>query len=706
MNIYAISSLLAFITCAGLGLFVYLRRTKNILNQSFALTSILIGSWCLFPFLTYIASTNEKALFYARLAYIAAVFTPSAFFHFVFVMIGIDKRKLERNIIKSFYLISILFLFILFNSNFIKGVTRQAPHSAVIPGILYPAFILFFGILCPYAIYQIFITYRNAIGYRRNQLKYLFLGFFIALAGGIFHLAAAYIGRELIPHDLFLIVWASIVAYAILKYRLMDINIALTRGGIFTIVYLFVLGIPFWLGYTTKFWLPATGLAVLLATLGPFIYQYLSRRAEDILLKDQRRYQRILRTLSKSMTRIRDLDKLLKMIVLTVVDTVRVSYAGIYLKDEEYKGYRLRHYYPLTSQARFPKLIPLDYVLIKTLYTQKRPLLAEEIRPQDRFSLDSGLVTPCFIEDDLLGFLIMGAKPNHQMYTSDDMLVFETLSYSTGLAIENCRFWKEIEDRQRKARLQEMDTYSYSLAHEIDNPMQIILGQAGLLEKYLLKEVNLPEDKQKEIEDSFKYILEAAKRVSSMVKAIRDFGQPTLGELKPLKIQEVVESFKDLFYPHFKAENVSFTKDIPQELPLIRGEKAELMQVLVILANNSLHALRYAKEKKITLKVERPNPDAIRMAFTDTGSGISPFLMPVIFSPFTTSKASSEGTGMGLYNAKKIIERHKGKIWAESEGEDKGATFYIELPIAKDITKEELEEIKSKEEEYKKRRIF
>jgi len=477
----------------------------------------------------------------------------------------------------------------------------------------------------------------------------------------------------------------------------MDIKIALTRAGIFIIVYTLVLGIPFWLGYVTKSWLPSTSLAVLLATLGPFIYQYLRRRTEAILLKDQRRYQTALRELSKTMTRIRELDKLLKMIVLTVVDTVKVSYAGIYLKDEEHKSYRLKHYYPKREQARFQEFIPLDAGLIELLNQQKRPLSSEEIGAQGKISLGSGLVIPCFMEDELLGLLVLGAKPNNQMYTPDDIIVFETLSYSTSLAIENCIYWKEIEDRQRKARLQEMDTYSYSLAHEIDNPMQVILGQSGLLEKEFIKDI-ADENKRKELTESFDFIIEAAKRVSGMVKAIRDFGQPITGEFKPLKIEDVAESFYRLYLPQLKANAVIFEQDIPDNLGYLRGEKPELMQVLVILSNNSLHAMRYSQEKKIFLKIERSNNDVIKMSFSDTGCGIKRELLPIIFAPFTTTKASTEGTGMGLYNAKKIIERHKGRIWAESEGENKGCAFIIELPLAKDVSEEELkkEDVKAK----------
>jgi signal transduction histidine kinase len=222
--------------------------------------------------------------------------------------------------------------------------------------------------------------------------------------------------------------------------------------------------------------------------------------------------------------------------------------------------------------------------------------------------------------------------------------------------------------------------------------MQVILGEAGFLKKFFLKEVSLPLEKQKEAEVILDFVLEAAKRVSSMVKAIRDFGSPTTGELKPLKIEEVLESFARLYFPQFKSSAVSFVKEFASQSILIRGEKPELMQALVILANNSLHAMKYSLEKKITLKLEQLNPDLIRISFTDTGCGIKKELLPIIFSPFTTTKASSEGTGMGLYNAKKIIDRHKGRIWAESEGENKGSTFFIELPVAKDIKPEENED--------------
>ncbi|MFA5276744.1 MAG: HAMP domain-containing sensor histidine kinase, partial [Candidatus Omnitrophota bacterium] len=86
------------------------------------------------------------------------------------------------------------------------------------------------------------------------------------------------------------------------------------------------------------------------------------------------------------------------------------------------------------------------------------------------------------------------------------------------------------------------------------------------------------------------------------------------------------------------------------------------------------------------------NHNLARITFSDNGYGIKKEMLEIIFAPFTTTKASTEGTGMGLYNAKSIIIKHKGRIWAESEGPGKGATFVIELPIANDVKPEKPED--------------
>ena len=110
--------------------------------------------------------------------------------------------------------------------------------------------------------------------------------------------------------------------------------------------------------------------------------------------------------------------------------------------------------------------------------------------------------------------------------------------------------------------------------------------------------------------------------------------------------------------------------------------------------------MQASSEKEIILKAERSNEDSVIISFGDNGYGIKKEMLEIVFTPFTTTKASSEGTGMGLYNAKKIIERHKGEIWAESEGENKGAVFFIKLSLAKGITLDEFNK------EDKQKRVF
>ena len=553
-------------------------------------------------------------------------------------------------------------------------------YYCTMTGFFYPTFFVLWVFLAVIGVRELLKAYRISHGLKKLKISYVLFSLSIGFGGGLTNFFPG-LGIYLYPvGNLTLPIICFLTTYAVLNYRLIDFRVALMRTGLFITVYAIIVCILYYLSHTPDLWRVSPWITLFIASAGPFIYVFLRRRAEKFILREQLLYHNAIRELSAKMVHLRHMDDLLKTIVLTIVKSAGIQYAVIYLKEDIYKSFVPKSVFPDEVRMVFQEMIPVDLPSLNTITQSKKPLLSEEI---DGINVISGLIVPFVIDDALDGFMVLGPKKNHQAYTPDDMLAFESLSYFAALAIENCRFWKEIEDRQRKARLQEMDTYSYSLAHEIDNPMQVILGEGWLLKTDFLSELK-DDTKRKNAAESFDYILEAAKRVSGMVKAIRDFGQATTGEFDPLNIEEVVDSFERLYYPQFKAKTVFFKKTVTLEHPaFVSGEKPSLMQVLVILANNSIHAMKDHKEKNITLRLEQLNSDWVRIAFSDNGYGIKQDMLSVIFTPFTTTKASTEGTGMGLHNAKMIVEHHKGRIWAESRGPETGATFFVELPILK-----------------------
>jgi signal transduction histidine kinase len=541
---------------------------------------------------------------------------------------------------------------------------------------------------------------KRTSGIFRNQILYVFIGTGIGYTAGVLNYCPWY--RIPIPPFLnpLVSIYVAFASYAIIKYRLLDINVALTRAGVFIAVYPLILGVPFWIGF--KYlgkgpWIMPASIMAAFATAGPFIYLFLQRRAEEALLKERRRYQETINNLSETMIDIRDIDKLFSTITPTITEAIKIKFVLIYLKQEQYNAFQLKSCYPKEAKSEFEEFIPLDDPLIGILNQRKKPQLGEEVSEKGKIKLDSGVAIPCFSKEGLIAFVILGAKQNGQMYTNDDLLVLETFSYTAGSTIENCIHCKNLENQQRMYRIEEMHTFSYSLAHEIDNPMTIIIRGLEVLKRDFAEYIDSEPELKKFIE-LIDMMREGALRVSRMVKAVQEFGQRTSSAFTIVKLEKVIETFLNLYLPHFKMNGVVFTKDIPDEpFPLIRGVPQEIEQTLLILAKNAVQALIDTKEKRVHLKAEVINSDWIRISLTDNGPGIEKEKLLDIFTAFYTTKGTKEGTGMGLYNATHfIVERHKGRIWAESDGPGKGATFFVELPIAKDIKPEEVKEEKKK----------
>jgi len=143
-------------------------------------------------------------------------------------------------------------------------------------------------------------------------------------------------------------------------------------------------------------------------------------------------------------------------------------------------------------------------------------------------------------------------------------------------------------------------------------------------------------------------------------------------------LKEAVEDVK----LEAKARGIYLNLEIPDTIPKIKADEQKLKAAIYNIIDN---AVKYTKKGGVTVKLKKIN-NKIQIIIKDTGVGISKEQQDELFTRLFergehTQKLFATGKGIGLYITAKIVEEHNGKIWAESAGEGKGSTFYIELPI-------------------------
>ena len=211
-------------------------------------------------------------------------------------------------------------------------------------------------------------------------------------------------------------------------------------------------------------------------------------------------------------------------------------------------------------------------------------------------------------------------------------------------------------------------------SHELRTPIQAILGMSGLLQYY-------PEEKDELIE----IIQRNAKRLQTLTENILDItrieSQTFQLEKERFNIYELLSDVIKDFTERIKSDNknvrlVYDQKDTDHHI-IVEADNGRITQVLSNILNN---ALKFTNEGQIIIRAhESNNRKEIVVSITDTGSGINKEIFPKLFSKFVTK--SSQGTGLGLYISKNIVEAHGGRIWAENNKDKVGATFMFTLPL-------------------------
>ncbi|MGH7147386.1 MAG: two-component system sensor histidine kinase NtrB [Nitrospiraceae bacterium] len=228
---------------------------------------------------------------------------------------------------------------------------------------------------------------------------------------------------------------------------------------------------------------------------------------------------------------------------------------------------------------------------------------------------------------------------------------------------------KRLEMQLRRAeRLAELGTLASGMAHEIGTPMNVILGRAEFL---------LQRTADEGMKKGLATIVTQVERITKVMNQLLAFARRRIPERRAVDLGEIVDDSLEMFQERIAQSRITVDKTIESSLPPVRADRDQLIQVLINLVMNSIHAMPEGGQLRLSLAREGSH---LCLGLSDTGHGMPKEIRSKVFEPFFTTKDFGKGTGLGLTVVKGIIEEHGGTIAVES-AVDKGTTFWIRLPL-------------------------
>lgn len=240
---------------------------------------------------------------------------------------------------------------------------------------------------------------------------------------------------------------------------------------------------------------------------------------------------------------------------------------------------------------------------------------------------------------------------------------------------EERRMREEVQSLQRqivrKERLAAIGTLVAGVAHELNNPLQAIVGFSDLLQLH----PNLPPD----IRNQLALIQHESARANHIIRNLTTFGRQQDATPAPVRIRDIVASVVELRQQQLERQGIDLRVD-EHNAPPVLAVRQELQQVLLNLVINAEQAMVTAgtSARRLHIRVRRHGP-MVRLEVEDTGPGVSEGHESDLFQPFFTTKPVGEGTGLGLSVSYGIVQAHGG-LMGYRRATTGGAVFHVDLP--------------------------
>ncbi|MDB5178613.1 MAG: Sensor protein resE [Patescibacteria group bacterium] len=698
---------------ALLGLVVWLQAPRRRLNRIFALLTASFMLWSATSFYDQTAAGPEKLSL--LMANIPFVFAASISLFMVLFSLYFPENHPSSNITRTRVTWGLAFttppLLVMAFTNLLVSGTTSSPTlgNNIVPGPLLGVFSIYFLGWLGFALGNLFYKFRKARSSAdRLQLNYVFLGFMLTTV-------IAFTTNVIVPvatrnptlvrfgflSTLFLI---GFIGYTIAAHRLFNIRLLVARSVAY-ILLLSTLTAVYGTGIfaVSRLLFPDTAittvesslfvaLAILIAITYQPLRRFFEKTTDRAFFRDHYDAQIVLDQTGSILASELLLKPLLSKALEQICRPMRLRNGQFLVLDHD-KLYTRTHYGPLLK----------DDVTTELMQRLKQPLIVtDELQPGElkdalgRLGIRVSLVLKT--HDELVGYLFLGDKLSGEIYSNQDLALLEILRKELAVAIANAKAYEEIARfnmtlqeriKQATARLSSAnrnlkvldkakDDFISMASHQLGTPLTAITGYLSM---------SLDEDKDNMTIAQREYItfaLEASERMVAMSGDLLNVSRLSSGRFtiqrQQVDLNHLAEQEVKLLQAAAKRKNLTLTFTPSPGLPQLDIDESKTRQVIMNYVDNAIY---YTPSGSIHVEVKQENGWAV-FTVTDTGMGVPEAEQAKLFAKFyraENARASRpDGTGLGLYLAKRVIEEHGGAIIFASKA-GKGSTFGFSLPL-------------------------